>query len=63
MKATHWVLHEAIYCGSTQIRSHDEATWMSLFHCMAGKKGVRPTFAKPKVGRTEGYQLQFEKPI
>ena len=27
------------------------------------KKGVRPTFAKTKVGRTEGYQLQFEKPI
>ncbi|MFP8815754.1 hypothetical protein ACLILV_01360 [Acinetobacter johnsonii] len=36
MKATHWELHEPIYCGSTQIRSNDEATWMLLFHCMAG---------------------------
>ncbi len=36
MKATRWVLHEPIYCGSTQIRSHDEAIWMSLFHCMTG---------------------------
>ena len=24
---------------------------------------VLPTFAETKVGRTEGYQLQFEKPI
>ncbi|MWC18252.1 hypothetical protein GQO11_06165 [Acinetobacter johnsonii] len=36
MKATRWVLHEPIYCGSTQIRSNDEATWMLLFHCMVG---------------------------
>lgn len=24
---------------------------------------VLPTFSETKVGRTEGYQLQFEKPI
>lgn len=35
MKATHWELHEPIYCGSTKIRSNDEATWMSLFSCAA----------------------------
>ena len=30
---------------------------------VCGRPMVLPTFAETKVGRTEGYQLQFEKPI